>query len=416
MNQVTRSHWTNCNANVFMSMAAQCLAVKVGFLSPTSVPDTCSAYIAGPPWMHRHQWLGRCSSLTVTSRSLHSFGDSKLRRPYNELQCTDAYTCSMRRWPRNVDASALPALKHEECTLGPGSNRTRTRQHTDTSEAPPIAATPHSGSPKILVLWEAISIPDKPASWKSYFDSVGSSQCSINTFKMGSAREYPCGPHCAMTGTSKQFTTSQRQAGNSCDANVSMAWALPNRSVRTTCRLKTTTLGGGCADRAALFLKTSFAKLEPCLTMYQHVVRDPKCRQLCAQMRTQMQQPITRPSGSCIAKHMQPAGARVTDALGRVLVHRPRMAWSTPGIGSMVSITDRSVHNPDRTNPIAECLRYLIVPNCPSRKRDADARWRAASWWVFCFLVDLDAVMLVSMLSVVAASKYAVPWQPSILG
>ena len=127
MNQVHMSRWTSCNANVFTPMAAQCLAARVWSLSPTSVLDPNSAWTAGPPLhvLRLHQWLDICSSLTVTSQSLHSLDDSKLRRPRNEPQCTDAYTYSMRRWLRNVDASALRALTHEEYTHGPGSSPPR---------------------------------------------------------------------------------------------------------------------------------------------------------------------------------------------------------------------------------------------------------------------------------------------------
>ena len=127
MNQGHKSRWTSCNANVSTSMAAQYLAARVWSLSPTSVLDTYSAWTAGPLLLRLQQWLhvGRCSSLTVTSWSLHSFNDSNLLRPHKEPQCTDAYTCSMRRWLHNVDASALPALTHEECTPGPGSSPPR---------------------------------------------------------------------------------------------------------------------------------------------------------------------------------------------------------------------------------------------------------------------------------------------------
>ena len=64
------------------------------------------------------------SYLTVSSLSLHSFDESKVRRLNSALWRTGACTYSMRHWPHNVTASSLLAPKHEGCALGPGCEQT----------------------------------------------------------------------------------------------------------------------------------------------------------------------------------------------------------------------------------------------------------------------------------------------------
>ena len=86
--------------------------------------------------------------------------------------------------------------------------------------------------------------------------------------QMLNAKECPCVFHLPMSGTWQRFTISQRHEGNSYDVNVSTVWVFKNHGVKITSRLKTSTLDGGCANRVALFLKTSLVKLSRAMSNY----------------------------------------------------------------------------------------------------------------------------------------------------